>query len=390
MENLYKTVNYDELLNDYCSFYIKQFGQIEFEKIALKIQSSSKIKSFLLETEKAKIKPLRDDFLVVIHSIFYFTFSSPEKISTAAIILLSRWNKFVAVMHHLSDNIHLNQTFFDILDKSDSFKFHISNKEIFFEKFKIQTKIKFEKINNRFNPPNIFSEIVYEAVVAHIIVQKKNPNIGVFNCYIFYSTYISLLTSYLNLNNSDNVDLYLAEGMKAFFEFLKIEVDQDYYSYYNFDCTINSQFLGGYVEHFSNYFTMEIDKFNRDLDIYFNFFLLFTVNEITEIDELEPIENTNFNEIIKIIKTNFTILNAKYDLILPLSKSLLLEKWAENQSFELIYDETFIKRLIIYPFQRSRCQICGDITFREELKISPYSSDGNFPMCIKCRIKNES
>lgn len=391
MESFKERVSYDELLNDYCSYYIQAFGQIEFEKIASKIQSSTKIDNFLKETIKAKVRPTATDFLAVIHSVLYFTFSKPEKISIASIILLSRWNKFVAIPNDLSDNIYLNRTFFNIIDKSNSFKFHLSSGDNFFEKFKSQSKIKYGKVNKSFNPPNVFSEMAYDAVVAHILEQDTLPKVGIFNCYLFYSTYISLLTSYVKINNTDNVDLYLAEGINELYDFLKLEVD-DFYEFFNYDSIFSNDLIGGYVEEFSRLYINEFQKLMNYNFVFddvkdFEIVLLFNTDEITQNTDLIAKDDFNLMNHLCLLRTNIHIINTKYDLSLSMSSSLKLEKW-ESKLYDFTQDDLFLDTLIVYPFRKSRCFICGDLTLREELKLKPYLSDGIFPMCTKCRNKN--
>lgn len=387
MDKIYEKISYDDLLNDYCSFYIQSFGQIEFEKIAEKIQSSPKINDFLKETNRLKIKPSSTDFLSTIHSVLYFTFAKPEKISIAGIILLSRWNKFIAIPNNISDNYHLNNTLLNIINKSNSFKFHLSSEDNFFEKFLSQTKIKYTNLNSNYNPPNVFADIAYDAVLAHIIKEGQLSKIGMLNCYIFYSTYISLFTSLVNIKNTDNVDLYLAEGIDTLFDFLKLDIE-DFNGFFNHDSIFDRENLGGYVEDISIVFTNEIKKLlDNDVDI--DFTLLFNVDEPeTQIEYIDVFVNKN--EHYELTKINIRIINAKYDLLLPESRNLKLEVWGENNSFDFADIDLFINELVVSPFKNSRCYICGNFELREKLKLESYSSDGIFPMCMSCRIKNIS
>jgi hypothetical protein len=393
MEKIYENVSYEKLLNDYCVYYIQSFGQIEFEKITEKIQSSEKINNFLKETNRLKIKPTSSDFLAVIHSVFYFTFAKPEKISIAGIILLSRWNKFIAIPNNLSDNYNLNKTFFNIINKSDSFKFHLSSGENFFGKFLSETKNKYEVRNNTFNSPNIFSEIVYDAVLAHIIEEDKLTKVGIFNCYIFYSTYVSLYTSFVNIKNTDNVDLYLVDGIDRLFDFLKLEVE-DFYDFNAYDSCFERENIGGYVEDISRFYTeivhqtlLKKSSFNKNIQA--EFILSFNSNEpATELDYFDG-ELKNVNNHYTLIHTNFSIIDAKYDSILPVAKDLKLDKWLNNKYFNLDNIECFFEELIIPPFKKSRCYICGNFELRELLTLKPYSSDGIFPMCESCDNKNK-
>ena len=65
-----------------------------------------------------------------------------------------------------------------------------------------------------------------------------------------------------------------------------------------------------------------------------------------------------------------------------------MDKWNENTCFSIDNIDCFFEELIIPPFKKSRCYICGNFELRKLLKLKPYSSDGIFPMCDSCDNKN--
>jgi hypothetical protein len=241
-------------------------------------------------------------------------------------------------------------------------------------------------LNSSYNPPNVFAEIAYDAVIAHTIKEGKLSKIGMLNCYIFYATYISIFTSHVNIKNTDNVDLYLAEGIDGFFDFLGLDIE-DFSAFINWgDSVFERENIGHYVDAISVLFMNEITKiFDNDVDL--DFTLFFNVNE-AEINIKDVDVYINKKEHYKLTKTNILIINAKYDLLLPESRNLKLQDWEEYKSFDFLDVGLFIKELVVSPFQNSRCYICGNFELREKLKYEPYSSDGIFPMCLSCRTKN--
>jgi len=179
MERVKQLVPFDEILKEFARLYVQEYGVVQFKEIASKVHTSSTIKIFLIETNSVKVKPLRDDILGVIHSIFYFTFAKAEKISIGSAILLSKWHQEVAIPNGINDNSHLNQTLFDIIDKCNGFKLHINNSLNFFERF-------YDIINERYNAieKNIeveykseihFDTLMCKAIIGQIKTEFRTP-----------------------------------------------------------------------------------------------------------------------------------------------------------------------------------------------------------------------
>lgn len=160
-------VPFKEILNEFLSLYLKEYGEAELRKISQKIHSSSSVNKFLNETDIAKVKPLRDDFLRLTHSIYYFTFAKAEKIALASVVSMCKWQKEVAVPNNIEDNRHLNETFFDIIEKCKGFKFQISNTDNFFTKFESIIEDRFSEVSlvqkevqNKLNDHEFMSQLV--------------------------------------------------------------------------------------------------------------------------------------------------------------------------------------------------------------------------------------
>lgn len=167
-KDIINTVPFRELLNEFISLYLKEYGEIELKKITRKIHSSNTVDKFLEETNIVKIKPLRDDFLKLTHSIYYFTFAKAEKIALASITILCSWQKNVAIPNNIEDNAHLNETFFDIIDKCNGFKFTTTDN--FFTKF---GKIIDDKYSEFSSVKNELQNVLEDKELMSILVIKK-------------------------------------------------------------------------------------------------------------------------------------------------------------------------------------------------------------------------
>lgn len=146
LNEIIENIPFKNLLSEFVGLYIKEYGEIQWNEISQKVNSSSSANKFLLESNKAKSKPNRDNFMVTIHSIFYFSFARAEKVALGSIILLFKWQKVVAIPNNLEDNRHLNETFFGILEKCKGYKIQISNADNLFTKFDNIVGNKFSKI----------------------------------------------------------------------------------------------------------------------------------------------------------------------------------------------------------------------------------------------------
>ena len=124
-----------ELLKIFIPFATRELGQIKINEILSKVNSSNKVGRFLQEAQRIN-KPLgSDDYLGCLHSSTSFMFASPETLAVAAITLLMKWDHKIGRPNSLSNDIHLNERFFTLLDKCAGFKIHLNAGSTFFERF---------------------------------------------------------------------------------------------------------------------------------------------------------------------------------------------------------------------------------------------------------------
>lgn len=254
-----------------------------------------------------------------------------------------------------------------------------------------------------FNPPNIYSEMVWKAVITHAEKQKLTHIIGLYNLKIFYSTYISLISSYSNLANTDNIEIYLNEGFESFFSWAKINENrfksdsEKFISYYSFELT------DPYVVHFSRIFLDELKKFNQHYYMggdFPKFIVLFNVNEPMDLEEIDNLITYNEYDchlmefmqginFIEIANNNFKEINHQFDLSLEFRNRLKLAPWKVGKIDNILEANSFFDSLVIKPFNEARCQICGNFTLREELSLEVESDEGwILPMCPHCKKRN--
>ena len=252
--------------------------------------------------------------------------------------------------------------------------------------------------NGRFNPPNKFSEMVWNAVLQHITKQKTTDIIGIYNCKIFYSTYISLISSYSNLSNTDNIEIYLTEGLESFFKWANISKERFKSHTENFIFYNSSEITDPYLSYFSKFFFNEIKKFdsNNLFDTPY-FMLLFEVDRPT--DEKFIYDNENFidieisktEEFFEIVQSNFKTINKNFDSLIIDKKNLKLSDWPLGKADNMLSDLGFFEKIVIKPFNETRCQICGNYTLREQLSLNIEIDEGYLlPMCETCATKNNN
>lgn len=74
----------------------------------------------------------------------------------------------------------------------------------------------------KFRPKNGFAGLVYAAATPHMERQNLIHSHGKLECYIFYSTYVSIISSCLHPQHTDKVDQLLVNGIWDYKNFLNI------------------------------------------------------------------------------------------------------------------------------------------------------------------------
>jgi hypothetical protein len=142
-EYIIEKAAYKELLQEFVSLYLREYGEVELKNISEKVHSSSSVVKFLKMTAQEKKLPKSGDFLSLIHSIYHFTFAKSEKIALASIVALCKWQREVAIPNSIEDQRHLNRTLFDIVEACSKYKIQISNTINLYDKFQSIIQEKF-------------------------------------------------------------------------------------------------------------------------------------------------------------------------------------------------------------------------------------------------------
>src|SRR5690606_12265088 len=217
-------------------------------------------------------------------------------------------------------------------------------------------KNKYSQLSNY----NAIAKIALEACESHIKTQDLKYPIVKLDCLIFYSTYISLISSYLQLSNTDNIDIYLMEGINLYFDSLGLDKD-DFYLGFN-----------DYVKSRSYLFSKSIQvikEVNFETNSKTPYYIgLFEANDFIEIDDVELTDTILLAICFEYIKINLKLIDEKYEMINDKANFYKLEKWKRPAVTLIEVADIFIEKLVIYPFEESRCQICGNLDLRENLK----------------------
>lgn len=231
----------------------------------------------------------------------------------------------------------------------------------------------------KFRPKNGFAGLAHAATELHIEKQKLKHTHGKLECYIFYSTYISVLTSCSYLQYADRVDQLLINGIYDYKNFLKIDEDDFPFGF------------PSYIENRGRLYMNCIKKILENLNInngltIHNFVLLFETTELKDLEELDS------SDLFKIMSSFDTIM---LNLVVINSNGYKYAAQIENMNVDAIQrfdleSSLKIENLIILPFGEPRCMQCGIITDRIDLKAVPTDTEfGKYqmPTCSICRAK---
>ena len=163
MEKLISLVPYSDLLKEFVSFYLTEYGKIKLTDISNKVHTSKKVQKFVIKASNLKIQLGTDDFVGAILSSMHFSIAKAETIAAASIVLLCKWEQDVGKPNGIADDIYLNKMFFNILDKCNRFKTHISGSSNFFENFFLRLE---EVLNNSLQIGTTVDESSHEIFIS--------------------------------------------------------------------------------------------------------------------------------------------------------------------------------------------------------------------------------
>ena len=239
----------------------------------------------------------------------------------------------------------------------------------------------------KFIPQNVFSTVAFLATEQQIEYQNIVYPLGKLECYIFFSTYLSLQTSYLNIANSNNVDLYLMEGLESYVEYL--EIDTEYETGQSASEFIKSRAkkLVGEIE---NLFKVGIHQ--EDVTI-LKFIRSFQSDDPINFNESNEKNIDELKVYHVILLDNLDAINSLYEKQKENLSKLKLDNWEKKCSDFLKNVSNLIKTLAVMPFEDARCNICGSHEERKNLE-KTYISDSDMgrslilPVCNICRKKH--
>lgn len=230
----------------------------------------------------------------------------------------------------------------------------------------------------KFRPKNGFAGLAHAATELHIEKQKLKHTHGKLECYIFYSTYISVLTSCSYLQYADRVDQLLINGIYDYKNFLKIDEDDFPFGF------------PSYIENRGILYSKSLKKMfgNKDdnsKSTIQKFVLLFETREYKELEELDL-------DLFRVMSS--------FDFLIHSIRVINSNAYQYAASIEHIYINPNIQiqqevnskidDIVVLPFIKPRCMQCGIITDRTDLKAVPTDTEfGTYqmPTCSICRTK---
>jgi hypothetical protein len=123
---------FDVALTLYATLYGNKLGEV-----SSKIEKSNVINSLLFKSQRdgIRLKPL--DYMHTLNSSRSFILLNADHHFIASIIILSKWHDVVGQPRDLSDDEYLNTMFFDLLQRYDRQRSHVTNKVSYFESIRI-------------------------------------------------------------------------------------------------------------------------------------------------------------------------------------------------------------------------------------------------------------
>lgn len=233
MEKKLMDIKHSELLKEFMTFFLKEYGEKKVQDISKKVHSSNRVQKFLIEARQLQTQLGTDDFLGTIHSILQFTFAKPETVSLATIILLSKWENEIGTPLGIVDNKYLNHMFFRILEKCNKFKTNVSGRPNFFKLFyeNLENLHKYEQeypktVENK-NDPNLWIEAAMDSIeiyTEHIGSSTNNSINSTFATFILNCGLIYLMKfpeevhqigwDYTNETKNSFIDLVLKKALQ--------------------------------------------------------------------------------------------------------------------------------------------------------------------------------
>ncbi len=106
---------YDELVALYFELYIKDYGELKFNRVAEKILTSNKVKELIDLSEFHAAPVTAKQILYTINSVGFFVFRSNRTQALGALLILHKWNEEVNTELHLLNQPSLKLITMEIL-----------------------------------------------------------------------------------------------------------------------------------------------------------------------------------------------------------------------------------------------------------------------------------
>lgn len=228
----------------------------------------------------------------------------------------------------------------------------------------------------KFRPKNGFSGLAYAAATPHMESQNLIHSHGKLECYIFYSTYISIISSCLHPQHTDRVDQLLVNGI------------WDYKNFLNINETNFPSGFPAFVEDRGNLYSKSLKKMfgnkddNSESTIQ-KFVLLFETREYKELEELDL-------DLFRVMSSfDFLIHSLRVINSNGYQYAAAIEHINVNPNIQIQQEvNSKIDDIVVLPFRKPRCMHCGTLTDRTDLKLVPTHTEFgiyNMPTCSICR-----
>lgn len=110
--------SFTEIVETYCNYFIKEFGERKYVSVVEKLKGSNKINSLIDEAGRKQVMPQHGDLLNRINTIGFFIFSRGQVQVLAAILTLAVWHEKHNEYYQIADEYELKNVSIQIVKES--------------------------------------------------------------------------------------------------------------------------------------------------------------------------------------------------------------------------------------------------------------------------------
>ncbi|MEP6466269.1 MAG: hypothetical protein ABJB05_08185 [Parafilimonas sp.] len=125
----------EDLIIIFLGLYNQEYGNKKGVGIVTKIQSSKRIRDFIIKLRTEKLSPGYDGFITIVNSLPYFFFSKGETLGYGALFAIRQWIEQSYKDEFKLDYFTLNKIVVETIFRAEKTTINISGNLTFFDKY---------------------------------------------------------------------------------------------------------------------------------------------------------------------------------------------------------------------------------------------------------------